>query len=167
MHPHTHPGRAALVAGIPAAIVVVLHCAISTAIILVVDPDVRDPVAYWLVSVLAPSLGWAVLVMARAALWRRRSAFWLGASAGIVVLLAFLTAFWLVVMGIPVPLRGAPLALIFSSWILLGCAVAVALALRIIVGEADEPTDVELDLDVDLEASADPHGAADARLDPV
>lgn len=138
-------GHPALATGIPVAIVVAMHLALSTAIIVAVDPDVPDRVPYWLASVLTPSLGWAVLVIGRAAVWKRPSAFWLGASGGIVVLAGFVAAMLIYVSDFSA--RGVPIALIGSSWVLLGCAVAVAFALRLLGKQADAPIDL---------ASADP-----------
>ena len=128
-----------LATGIAVATTVVLHAAICTAVIGIVKPDVPDLVPYWLMSVLAPSGAWALLVIGRAAAWRRASSFWLGASAGIVVLLSFMTAFFLYVG--PVFLRGVPLALIFSSWILFACAIVLGIALRVMGHHVDEPID--------------------------
>jgi len=145
MHAEPQPGHHLLATAAPVAIVMLLHGGISSAIIDSVDPDVRNLVSYWLVSVLGPSVLWAVLVLGRTAAWRRPSAFWLGASAGIVVFAAFLAAVVLVVTGIPPLLRGTPMALILSSWVLLGCAVAVAVLLRVIGAHADRPIDAELD----------------------
>lgn len=132
-------GRPVLAAAIPVAIVVALHGAVSTAIIAAVEPDVRDLVVYWLVVVPMLSLLWAALVLCRAAVWRRPSAFWLGASAGVVVLVAFTIAFFLFVG--EVSARGVPLALILSSWVLLACAVAVAAVLRAAGKHLDVPID--------------------------
>lgn len=127
---------------VPVVIVVLAHAAISTLIIALVDPDVPDLRVYWLISVLGPSMAWALLVLGRAAVWRRRSAFWLGASAGIVVLLAFLSAL-LIFIG-DISARGIPLALLYSSWVLLGCAIIVALVLRALGRHADRPADAPL-----------------------
>ena len=140
---HKHP---ALATGVPVTIVVGMHLAISTAIIALVDPDVPALLPYWLVSVLAPAAVWAVLVIARAAVWRRPSAFWLGASAGIVVLLSFLAALILFLgdarLG-SISARGVPHALVYSSWVLLGCAVLVAIVLRALGKHADAPIDAD------------------------
>lgn len=135
---HRHP---VLATGIPVAIVVILHVAISTAIIAAVDPDVPDLVVYWLVSVLGPAALWALLVIGRAAVWRHPSAFWLGASAGIVVLVSFLAAFLIYVDVFSG--RGLPLALIYSSWILVGCAALVSLVLRAMGKHQDAPIDAD------------------------
>lgn len=132
---------AVLATGLPVAVTAVLHAGISTAVIAVVKPDVPDLVPYWLMSVLGPSTVWAGLVIARAALWRRPSAFWLGASGGIVVLLSFMTSFFLLVS--PVFFRGVPLALVYSSWVLFACAAAVAAALRMLGRHVDRPVDAE------------------------
>ncbi|GEK80222.1 hypothetical protein [Agrococcus baldri] len=136
---HGHPVLAA--AG-PVAIVAVLHAAVSTAIIAAVEPDVPDLAVYWLQAVLLPSLGWALLVLGRAAVWKRPSAFWLGASAGLVVLAAFVTAFLIVVGDISA--RGIPLALILSAWVLLACAVLVAVVLRVSGKHADAAIDADV-----------------------
>lgn len=130
---------------VPVVIVVVVHAAISSLIIWMVDPDVPDLTVYWLISVLGPSMTWAVLVLGRAAVWRRRSAFWLGGSAGIVVLAAFLAA--LIIYIGDISARGIPLALVYSSWVLLGCAIFVALVLRGLGKHADLPVDAEADAD--------------------
>lgn len=130
-------GHPALATGLPVASVVALHLAISTAIIAIVDPDVPERVPYWVASVLAPSLGWAVLVIGRAAVWKQRSAFWIGGSAGVVVLVGFMVAFLIYVGDISA--RGVPLALVYSTWVLLGCAVVVALVLRALGKHTDAP----------------------------
>lgn len=170
MNAASQPGRPALATGVPVAIVVALHGAIGTAIILAVEPDVNDPVSYWLAAVLGPSLVWAVLVIARAAAWRRPSAFWLGASAGIVVLLAFLCSLSLLLLGIPSALRGTPLAMPLSAWLLLACSLAVSIGLRLLDGRSDEPVEERTDAaaleDLDaLEAGGAPEspGAAGAQ----
>lgn len=138
--------RPALATGGPVVMVMVLHASLSTAIIQVVDPDVPDLVQYWLFSVLGPSVAWAALVVARAVVWQRASAFWLGASGGIVVLGAFLIALLIVIADISA--RGIPLALILSSWVLLACSIAVALVVRAVVGPArPEPEADEVRLD--------------------
>lgn len=136
---HGHP---VLAAAVPVAIVVAMHVALSTVIIALVDPDVPALLPYWVVSVLVPSIGWALLVLGRAAVWRRPSAFWLGGSAGIVVLAGFLAAL-LLYIGEPrisgFSDRGVPLALVYSSWVLLVCAVTVAIVLRALGKQRDAP----------------------------
>lgn len=142
---------------VPVVIVVVAHAAISSLIIWAVDPDVPDLTAYWLISVLGPSTVWTVLVLGRAAVWRRRSAFWLGGSAGMVVVVAFLAAFIIFIGDISA--RGIPLALVYSSWVLLGCAVLVALALLGLGKHVDRPVDAEHDQPDDAPSPVEPPGA--------
>lgn len=140
---HGHP---VLATGVPVAVIAVMHLAISTAIIAVVDPDVPDLVPYWVMSVLLPAIGWALLVIGRAAVWRATSAFWLGGSAGIIVLAAFVASLVLYLgnarLG-DISARGVPLALIYSSWVLLGCAVFVAVVLRALGRHVDAPIDAQ------------------------
>lgn len=135
--------NAVLASAVPVAATVILHAAIGTALIAVVQPDVPDLVPYWLVSVLGPSATWAVLVLGRAVVWRQPSAFWLGSSAGVVVVLCFLFSFFLVVT--PAFLPGVPLALLFSSWLLLACATGTAILLRVLGRQLDRPVDAEDD----------------------
>jgi hypothetical protein len=167
--------HAVLATGVPVAIVVALHAAVSTAIIAQADPDVPDLLPYWLASVLAPSMVWAALVIGRAAVWRRPSAFWLGASGGIVVVLAFMAALILTLgkarLG-DISARGVPLALVYSSWVLLGCAVLVAIALRMLGKHADAPIDAETEssslaipADDDRAATGDAGAAEQSRND--
>lgn len=150
-----HPARAT---GVPVAIVVGLHVAISTAIIARVDPDVPELLPYWVASVLVPSLVWAVLVIGRAAVWKQPSAFWLGASAGVVVVLAFISALGLFLgnarLG-DISARGVPLALVYSSWVLLACAVLVAIVLRMLGKHADAPIDAAAEAPLPLPAGDD------------
>ncbi|WP_405219275.1 hypothetical protein [Agrococcus sp. Ld7] len=131
--------NAVLATAVPVASTVVLHAAIATALIAVVKPDVPDLVPYWIVSVLGPSGTWALLVLGRVTVWRRPSAFWLGASAGVVVVLAFMVSFFLIVT--PAYLRGVPLALVYSAWLLLACASAMAILLRALGRHVDLPLD--------------------------
>ncbi|MCH1881976.1 hypothetical protein [Agrococcus sp. ARC_14] len=147
------PGRSMLATGMPVAVVVLLHAIVSTVVIAIVEPDVPDLVPYWLMSVTGPSLTWAVLVLGRAAVWRQPSTFWLGASAGIVVVLSFCVALFLYVS--PVSVRGVPLALVYSSWVLLACATVVALVLRAL-GRHDAPVDAELEPRAASLQTADP-----------
>jgi hypothetical protein len=140
-----HPARAT---GVPVAIVVGLHVAISTAIIARVDPDVPELLPYWVASVLVPSLVWAVLVIGRAAVWKQPSAFWL----------AFIRALGLFLgnarLG-DISARGVPLALVYSSWVLLACAVLVAIVLRMLGKHADAPIDAAAEAPLPLPAGDD------------
>lgn len=133
--------NAVLATAVPVAATVILHAAIGTALIAVVQPDVPDLVPYWLVSVLGPSATWALLVLGRAVVWRQASAFWLGSSAGVVAVLSFLFSFFLVVT--PAYLRGVPLALLYSSWLLLACATATAVLLLMLGRQVDRPIDAD------------------------
>lgn len=136
--------NAVLATAVPVAATVLLHAAVGTALIAVVKPDVPDLVPYWFVTVLGPSSTWALLVLGRAIVWRQTSAFWLGASAGVVATLSFMFSFFLVVT--PAYLRGVPLALLCSSWLLLACAVAMALLLLMLGRQVDRPIDAEGDV---------------------
>lgn len=145
---HGHP---VLATAVPVAITALLHAAISTAIIAAVRPDVPYLVPYWLLTVAAPSVCWMLLVLGRAASWRRASAFWHGASGGIVVLLAFVVAFWIYVGDVSVRgiARGLPLALVYSSWVLLACAIGVAMLVRLLSGRRDEPVEAAVEAAVE------------------
>ncbi|WP_347755725.1 hypothetical protein [Agrococcus sp. ProA11] len=139
----SEPSRmnAVLATAVPVAVTVVLHASISTALIAATKPDVPDLVPYWFLTVLGPSSAWALLVLARAIVWRQASAFWLGASAGVIAVLSFLFSFFLVVT--PAYLRGVPSALLYSSWLLLACAMAMAILLIALGRQVDRPIDAD------------------------
>jgi hypothetical protein len=133
--------RPALATALAVAVVVAIHAIVCLAIIAAVDPDIDDPVAYQVVSVHLPELAWAALVTGRAIAWRRWSPFWLGASAGAVVVGSFMLAFVILIARIDA--KGIPMAVAISSWVLLAIAILVALSIRAFSAHADPPIDAD------------------------
>lgn len=109
--------------------IVVVHGLITAGIVAAAgytEEQVGPVPRYWAVVTLVPSLLWAVIVLTRAAAWRRASSFWLPGAAAIVAILAFVSGM-LLRFG-PLDLPGVGFGMLVSSWILITLALVVAFA---------------------------------------